>query len=140
MHSFGSQSSHFSPQIFSFAIPAHSSTLPHALYCLASYFVARHLIQDEQDVLSASKALVAVGAIASAAMVVEQLAHINLLRTRRSATPSGDSRRPLSLASNVCALHHCGCYGATLFPLGIWLWIKGQSLKLYARVAIVCSY
>jgi len=107
---------------------------------LASYFVARHLIQDEQDVLSASKALVAVGAIASAAMVVEQLAHINLFGVL-GGVPLHPAIREDRYRSQAMFAHSiiAGCYGATLFPLGIWLWIKGQSLKLYARVAIVCS-
>jgi hypothetical protein len=107
---------------------------------LGCYCVARHFIQDEQQVVGIAKALVAVGAIAAVVMVIEQAAHINLYGflggvPLHPAMREGRYRSEGMFAHSIIA----GCFGATLFPLGIWLWAKGSSLRLYALVALFCS-
>jgi hypothetical protein len=107
---------------------------------LACYFVVRHLLREEQDVLAVSKTLVAVGVIASVTMVIEQMGHIDLFGflggvPLHPAIREGRYRSEAMFAHSIIA----GCYGATLFPLGIWMWAKKSGLRLYALVAIVCS-
>jgi hypothetical protein len=107
---------------------------------LGCYFVARHFIQDEQQVLSICKALVMVGALASAVMVIEQVAHVNLFGFL-GGVPLHPAVREERYRSQAMFAHSiiAGCYGATLFPLGIYLWAKEKSLKLYALAALLCS-
>jgi hypothetical protein len=107
---------------------------------LGCYFVARHFIQDEQQVLSICKALVMLGVLASVVMVIEQVAHVNVFGflggvPLRPALREDRYRSQAMFAHSIIA----GCYGATLFPLGIWLWVKKNSLRLYALAALLCS-
>jgi hypothetical protein len=104
------------------------------------YCIVRHLIREESDVLRAGKALVFVGFVAAVVMILEQAIQINVF-----GYLGGEHLHPLIREGRVRSqafFGHsiiAGCYGATLFPLCVWLWLKGGAAKRYALVGAVSS-
>jgi len=116
------------------------NALGEAYTALGIYFLLRHLVRDEEDILRSVKALVLVAVVAAAVMILEQTNHTNVFgylggEMLHPAIREDRIRSQAFFGHSIIA----GCFGATLLPLCIWLLSKGRTSKLYILVGVVAS-
>jgi hypothetical protein len=104
------------------------------------YFFLRFLIRDEEDVARALKSFTVVAAVAAVFMIIEQFTSRNLFGLLGGVpfiTPvrEGRIRSQAFFGHSIIA----GCYGATLAPVCLWLWLKGGQLKKWAVIGFVSA-
>jgi hypothetical protein len=96
------------------------------LDALGGYFLFRSLIQDEQDVETAVKALAVVAFLSAVEMIREQLTGQNLFGSLGGIRAIPDFREGKLRAQAAFAISiAAGTFGATAFPLFLWLWKRG---------------
>jgi len=106
---------------------------------LCGYFLLRYLIQDEEDVARAAKALAFSAFILGLCMVYERATLINpfgVYLGGQVTVPEirdGVARAQATFGHSILA----GCFGGTLVPLFVWLWKK--DLKVPAVLGLVGS-
>jgi hypothetical protein len=111
---------------------------------LGGYFLLRYLIRDEEDVLQTAKAFAVVATVVAGAMVFEQLTRRNAFGFLGGITPVAEIRAGRIRSQGV--FQHpllAGAFGATMFPLFLWMWKRGNSWILGtvgAVSAIVIAY
>jgi hypothetical protein len=99
---------------------------------LGMYFLLRCLIQSDDDIAAAVKACAILAAVIAVGMVGEQIVHRNIF----SALVGGVESVPLIRDGRVRAQGTfeqpilAGAFGATLIPLCVWLWSRGNSKVL----------
>jgi hypothetical protein len=111
-----------------------SDVAEQAAFCIQAfggYFLLRYLIQDEEDIARAAKALAAVTMILGACMLIEHTRYVNVFGYLRGApmfpeVRNGSVRAQATFGHSILA----GCFGATLMPLFFWLWKSGKSMVL----------
>jgi hypothetical protein len=96
------------------------------LDALGGYFLFRSLIRDEHDVERVVKVFAIVALVSAAEMIREHLTGQNLFGMLGGirATPDfreGKIRAQAAFAISIAA----GTFGATAFPLFLWLWKRG---------------
>jgi hypothetical protein len=107
-------------------------------FCI--YFVLRFLIRDEEEVTRAIKAMVIVACVAAVFMTLEQVLGKNLFGYL-GGVPLIPTLREGRLRSQGFFGHAliAGSYGAVLLPLGLWLWLKGGSGKIYGIACLLAT-
>ena len=106
---------------------------------IGAYLVLRYLIKDEEDVLRAVKALIAVGITAALGMAVERFTGgRNYFALLGSISPQDGIREGRLRAQAFFAISIiAGCYGAALLPFSAWIWSKGTQFRKWA---ILCFF
>jgi hypothetical protein len=97
------------------------------------YFLLRHLIQDEEDIARAAKALAIVAAVLGLSMLDEHIRNVNIFGYLGGARlipelRNGAIRAQATLGHSILA----GSFGATVVPLFFWLWHSGRAKGLAA--------
>jgi hypothetical protein len=106
---------------------------------VCGYFMFRSLIRDDSDVRRMVTAFAVVALVSSAVMIRELMTGQNLMGLLGGIRLNSDVRNGRIRAQGV--FQHsilAGSFGATVFPLFLWLW-KGGSGKLTALVGAVAS-
>jgi hypothetical protein len=103
------------------------------------YFLFRYFIQDMQDALRVIKTMALLAAVLAVCMGYEYHTQINLFSYINSSTivpwiRDGRVRAQGIFANSITA----GVFGATLFPLFVWLW-KGGKATLLGVVGLAAS-
>jgi hypothetical protein len=103
------------------------------IQAFGGYFLLRYLIQDEEDIARAAKALAVVAAILGVCMLNEHIRGVNVFGYLRGASLISDVRNGQIRAQAIFG-HSilAGCFGATLVPLFFWLWKSGRAKVLAA--------
>jgi len=101
------------------------------IQAFGGYFLLRYLIQNEDDIARAAKALAIVAAILGACMLNEHIQNLNIFGYLRGAQlipemRNGSIRAQATFGHSILA----GCFGATLLPLFFWLWMSGRAKTL----------
>lgn len=107
------------------------------LDALGGYYLLRHLIANDQDIVRVIRSLGVLAAVLGLCMAYEHLRGFNVfgLFGGVSTTPelrNGSFRAQASFAHSLLA----GSFGATLLPLAIWLWKSGKG-KASAVIALL---
>lgn len=98
------------------------------LQALCGYFVLRYLIQNEDDIASAAKALGLSALVLGASMILERHVMVNPWGYYLGGTDivplirNGSVRAQATFGHSILA----GCFGATIVPLFIWLWKRKE--------------
>jgi hypothetical protein len=105
----------------------------------SGYMLWRYFIRDEQDVLRATKTLVIVAAVLAVCMEYEYVKRVNVFSYINSFTivpwvRDGRVRAQGIFSNSITA----GVFGATLFPLSVWLWKSGKA-RLLGIVGLAAS-
>jgi hypothetical protein len=95
-------------------------------YC--GYFLLRHLIQNEEDIVRTAKTFALITVILGSCMLYEHIHDVNIFGYLGGVRlipemRDGAIRAQASLGHSILA----GCCGATLVPLFFWLWKSGNS-------------
>ncbi len=103
------------------------------IQAMGGYFLLRYLIQDEEDIARAAKALAVTAMILGACMLIEHTRSVNVFGYLRGAplvpeVRNGQTRAQATFGHSILA----GCFGATLLPLFFWLWKSGKAKALAA--------
>lgn len=106
---------------------------------LGGYFVLRSLIREEEDVQTLVKVFAMVAAISATAMIHEKMTGRNVFALLGGIRPTpeirnGSLRAQAAFAISIAA----GTYGATTFPLFVWLWSRAKA-RLLAFAGAVAS-
>lgn len=94
------------------------------LQALCGYFLLRYLIQTEEDMAQAAKALAIAALVLGVCMVYEHQTLINPFGAFLGIEPyapeirNGAARAQATFGHSILA----GCFGGTLIPLFVWLW------------------
>ncbi|HEX3660844.1 MAG TPA: hypothetical protein VHU89_05405 [Acidobacteriaceae bacterium] len=107
------------------------------LQALCGYFLLRYLIQDEEDIARAAKALAIAAFILGICMVWERHTLINPFGTYLGGQVTAPEVRDGSARAQATFGHSilAGCFGGTLIPLFVWLWMK--KIRVPAVVGLV---
>ncbi len=111
-------------------------------FCLdayGGYFLFRYLLQSQDDVSRAGKALAVVITISAACMGYEYLTGVNAFNALRGWVLApwireGKVRAQGVFGNSITA----GSFGATLLPLFFWLWKSGRA-KAWGATGLVAS-
>lgn len=106
---------------------------------LGGYFVLRFLIQDHEDIKRAIVVLSFVCVIVAAGMLNEHIGHINVWGYLGGLRVIPELREGALRAQGP--FEHAllaGTFGATLFPLFVWLWVGGKS-KTVSGLGMISS-
>lgn len=109
------------------------------LQALCGYFLLRYLIQTEDDIARAAKAFAVCALVLGLSMIYERHAMVNpwgLYLGGTDVVPlirNGSVRAQATFGHSILA----GCFGGTLVPLFIWLWIRKD--RTFAVIGIVGS-
>jgi hypothetical protein len=102
---------------------------------LGGYFLFRCLIQDEHDVERVIKVFAVIALVSAAEMIREQLTGQNLFGMLGGIRAAPDFREGKLRAQAAFAISiAAGTFGATTFPLFLWLWKRGV-----ARIAAIAG-
>lgn len=106
-------------------------------YC--GYFLLRHLIRNEEDIVRTAKTFAVIAAILGSCMLYEHSHDVNIFGYLGGVRlipeiRDGAIRAQATLGHSILA----GCCGATLVPLFFWLWKSGNS-KAVAVLGILGS-
>jgi hypothetical protein len=101
------------------------------LQAFGGYFLLRHLIQDEDDIVRVAKALAVVVVTLGACMINEQVRGVNVFGYLGGAPLVPDVRNGTRRAQAIFG-HSilAGCFGATMVPLFFWLLKSGRAKTL----------
>jgi hypothetical protein len=103
------------------------------LDALGGYLLLRSLIQDERDVERVVKVFALVAFVSAAEMIREQLTGQNLFGMLGGIRAIPDFREGKLRAQAAFAISiTAGTYGATTFPLFLWLWKRGGRIAAVA--------
>jgi hypothetical protein len=95
---------------------------------IGGYFLLRCLIRDDEDALRTTKALAVVAIIVAGSMVFEQVTHRNMFGFLGGISPVPDTRAGRIRSQGVFEQPLlAGAFGATMFPLFLWMWKRGKS-------------
>lgn len=109
------------------------------LQALCGYFLLRYLIRDEDDIARAARVLAIIAFLLGLCMAYEYVTSVNVFGVYLGGVPTtpimrdGHARAQASFGVSILA----GCFGATLLPLFVWLWRKGN--RLPAVVGVIGS-
>ncbi|MGA8161766.1 MAG: hypothetical protein WA374_16600 [Acidobacteriaceae bacterium] len=101
------------------------------LQALCGYFLLRYLIQTDDDIARAARALGIAAFILGLSMVYERHAMVNPWGMYLGGTDvvplirNGSVRAQATFGHSILA----GCFGATLVPLFIWLWMRKERVS-----------
>jgi hypothetical protein len=103
------------------------------------YMLFRYAIRDKQGVIHALKVLSGVAAVLAVCMSFEFITRVNLFNyiSSHSVTPwirDGKVRAQGTFANSITA----GTFGATLFPLFVWLWRTNAS-RFWGAIGVVSA-
>jgi len=109
------------------------------LSVVCGYFLLRYLIQDEDDVARAAKALAIVALVLGLCMVYEKHSLVNPFGVYLGGAPTTPEIRNDSARAQATFGHSilAGCFGGTLVPLFVWLW--STKAKIPAAMGLVGS-
>ena len=98
------------------------------LDAFGGYFLFRHLLQDNEDIVRATKVFAAIAAILAVCMSYEYLTRVNVFSyiAGHMIIPwirDGRVRAQSVFGNSITA----GTFGAVLFPLFFWLWKSGKA-------------
>jgi hypothetical protein len=107
---------------------------------LGGYFVLRSLIREEHDVQTLVKIFAVVAVVSALGMIHEKVTGRNLFALLGGirSTPEiryGNLRAQASFAISIAA----GTFGATTFPLFVWLWSSAKSRVLAFAAAVAAT-
>jgi hypothetical protein len=106
---------------------------------LGGYFLFRSLIQDEQDAEIVVKVFAVVALVSAAEMIREQLTGQNLFGMLGGVRLTPDFREGKLRAQAAFGISiAAGTFGATTFPLFLWLWKRGVA-RIVAIAGVVSS-
>jgi hypothetical protein len=106
---------------------------------LGGYFVLRSLIRDEADVQLLVKIFAVVAVISAIGMIHEKMTGRNVFALLGGIRPSPEIRNGTLRAQAAFAISiAAGTYGATTFPLFVWLWSRAKA-RLVGFVAAVAA-
>jgi hypothetical protein len=125
--------------VLTFGAGAIANQVGFLLDALGGYFLFRTLVQDERQVEMVVKVLAVVALVSGAEMIREQMTGQNLFGMLGGirATPDfreGKLRAQAAFAISIAA----GTFGATAFPLCLWLWKRGTA-RIIAIAGAVSS-
>ncbi|HKZ02551.1 MAG TPA: hypothetical protein VJ180_09945 [Pyrinomonadaceae bacterium] len=103
------------------------------------YFLIRALIRDDDDIQRALKTLSLVALVVAVGMVIEHITLQNMFGRLGGIRSLPEVRNGRIRAQGV--FRHAllaGCFGATMFPLFLWLWKRGRS-HLAAIIGVASS-
>ena len=98
---------------------------------LGGYFLLRWLIQDEEDIVRLVKVFAVVALVTALGMIYESVTKVNVFGLLGGVRLHPEIRNGRVRATGV--FQHCllaGAFGATMFPLFLWLWKRGKSFAL----------
>jgi hypothetical protein len=109
------------------------------LDALGGYFVLRSLIREEQDVQTLVKIFAVVAVVSACEMIHEKTTGRNVFALLGGIRPTpeirnGSLRAQAAFAISIAA----GTFGATTFPLFVWLWSRAKQ-RAIALVAAMAS-
>jgi hypothetical protein len=109
------------------------------LEAFGAYFLLRHLVQNQEDIVRLAKMLAVIAVILSGFMLNERFNDVNVFGYLGGAsiTPQvrdGQIRAQATFGHPILA----GSFGATLVPLFFWLW-KGGKAKVLAAIGVLGS-
>ena len=117
--------------------PDHSTEqLAFWLQALSGYFLLRYLIQSEDDIARAARTLAVAALILGVCMVYEQHSLVNPFGTYLGGAPTAPEIRN-DIARAQATFGHAilaGCFGATLIPLFVWLWMRKEWVPAVAGI------
>jgi hypothetical protein len=104
---------------------------------LGAYIALRFLIQDEEDVIKATKCFAVLAVILGVCMVREQLTGLNIFGSLGGVNQLSEVRDG-RIRSQAVFQHSllAGTFGATMIPLMVYLWKSGKA-KLLAVVGSI---
>jgi hypothetical protein len=102
------------------------------------YFFLRHALQDEDDIVRASKALAVITAVLGMFMLNEKLHHVNLFGYLGGTAIAPQVREGQIRAQAVFG-HPilAGCFGATSMPL--FFWLSKKKSAFFATLGVIGS-
>ncbi len=103
------------------------------LQSFGGYFLLRYSIQDEEDIVTATKTLALVSLVLGLCMANEHFNSVNIFGYTHSG-PIIPTVRNGTIRAQACFAHPilAGCFGATLMPLFYWLRKSGRATGLAA--------
>jgi hypothetical protein len=106
---------------------------------IGGYFLFRCLVQDEEDILRVIKVFAVASVVVTAGMIYEHETARNMFAFLGGIRPVPEIRNGKIRAQAIFA-HSllAGSFGATTFPLFLWLWKRGKA-RFLASIGIVCS-
>jgi hypothetical protein len=104
------------------------------------YFLVRHLVRDDRDIAITVRVLIAVAAVNTLGMVIEQLTLHNLFGTMIGGVQSWPLVREGKIRAEGAFQHAilAGVFGATLLPLCLWLF-KTRKGPFFAVLGVVAA-
>lgn len=98
---------------------------------LGAYFLFRRLIRDDADILTVVKVFAGAAAIMAVVMIREQMTGQNMFGLLGGINLISDLRNGRIRAQGPFQISIiAGSFGATIFPLCLWLWKKGSARTL----------
>ena len=117
-------------------VSAVTNQVAFLLDSLGGYFLFRSLIRDDRDVRRVVKVFAVVAAVSAVLMLIELKTGRNLFGFMGGIRLISDVRNGRIRAQGV--FQHsilAGSFGATIFPLFLWLWRRGGAGSLRSSVA-----